>query len=143
MARVLVIDDDQSVRLAIEALLRHQEFAVVLANSGQLGSNILETTRFDVVMVDIFMPGMDGLETIKAFRKRAPTTPIVAMSGFRFCSSHMVAAPDFLGMAIKLGAAYCLRKPFRPEQLMTAINACLAESRSVLEPRERDTGTNG
>src|ERR1700682_2363089 len=118
MTRVLVIDDDQSVRMAIESLLRHQDCAVVLANSGQLASNILETTQFDVVMVDIFMPGMDGLETIKAFRKRAPTTPIVAMSGFRFCSSRVVLAPDFLGMAIKLGAACCLRKPFRPEQLM-------------------------
>jgi DNA-binding response OmpR family regulator len=143
MARVLVIDDDQSVRTAIEALLRYQEFAVVLANSGQLGSNILETAQFDVVMVDIFMPGMDGLETIKAFRKRAPATPIIAMSGFRFCSSHVALAPDFLGMAIKLGAARCLRKPFRPEQLMAAVNACLAESHSTPASRELDTGTNG
>jgi CheY-like chemotaxis protein len=78
-------------------------------------------------MIDIFMPGMDGLETIKGFRERAPTVPIVAMSGFRFRNSCMAPAPDFLGMAAKLGATYCLQKPFGPQQLMTAITTCLGE----------------
>jgi CheY-like chemotaxis protein len=78
-------------------------------------------------MVDIFMPGMDGLETIRGFRERAPTVPIVAMSGFRFRNSCTAPAPDFLGMAIKLGATYCLQKPFGPQQLMAAITACLGE----------------
>jgi len=128
MTRVLVVDDDDSVRMAVETLLQHQDIAVVLADSGHAGEALLETSRFDVVMVDIFMPGMDGLETIKAFRKKAPETPIIAMSGFRFCSSHVSPAPDFLTMAIRLGAAQCLRKPFRPQQLMAAINACLTET---------------
>lgn len=127
MPRVLVIDDDKSVRMAIEALLRHQDWVAVLAESGPLGVRTFEASHFDVVMVDIFMPGMDGLETIKGFCKRAPTVPIIAMSGFRFRNSSTAPAPDFLGMAAKLGATYCLQKPFGPEQLMTAINACLGE----------------
>ena len=127
MARVLVIDDDKSVCAAIEALLRYQDCIAILAESGSVGARTFEDSQFDLVMVDIFMPGMDGLETIKGFRERAPTVPIVAMSGFRFRNSCMAPAPDFLGMAIKLGATYCLQKPFGPQQLMAAITACLGE----------------
>ena len=126
MTRVLVIDDDKSVCVAIETLLRRQDCVAVVADSGELGAEAFEASNFDVVMVDIFMPGMDGLETIKGFRQRAPTVPIVAMSGFRFRSS-IAPAPDFLGMATKLGATCCLRKPFGPQQLMAAINVCLGD----------------
>ena len=127
MTRVLVIDDDQSVRSAIEALLRRQDCVTVLAESARVGIKTFEASHFDLVMVDIFMPGMNGLDTIKGFRERAPTVPIVAMSGFRFRNSPMAAAPDFLEMASKLGATYCLQKPFGPQQLMAAVNACLGE----------------
>jgi CheY-like chemotaxis protein len=95
----------------------------VLADTGQLGVQAFESASFDAVMVDIFMPGMDGLETIKGFRERAPMVPIVAMSGFKFRDS-LAPAPDFLAMAAKLGATYCLRKPFGVQQLMSAIKAC-------------------
>ena len=127
MTRVLVIDDDKSVCAAIETLLRHYDCLAILANNGHLGAKTFEASHFDLVMVDIFMPGMDGLETIKGFRERAPTVPVVAMSGFRFRNSPIAPAPDFLGMAAKLGATYCLQKPFGPNQLLAAINACLGE----------------
>jgi CheY-like chemotaxis protein len=125
MTRVLVIDDDQSVCTAIETLLLHQDCDAVLADSGHLDAKIFEASNFDVVMVDIFMPGMDGLQTIKGLRERAPMVPIVAMSGYRFRSSR-TPAPDFLAMATKLGATCCLHKPFGPQQLIAAINVCLA-----------------
>jgi DNA-binding response OmpR family regulator len=130
MARVLVIDDDKSVCAAIETLLRHEDCVAILAESGSVGAKTFEDSQFDLVMVDIFMPGMDGLATIKGFRERAPTVPIVAMSGFRFRNSGAAPAPDFLGMAIELGATYCLQKPFGPQQLMAAITACLGEGPS-------------
>lgn len=103
MTRVLVIDDDKSVCAAIETLLSYHHCEVVLADSGHVGNTIFEASGFDVVMVDIFMPGMDGLETIKGFRERAPSVPVVAMSGFRFRSS-ITPTPDFLGMTAELGA---------------------------------------
>ncbi len=126
MTRILVIDDDESVCLAIERLLRQHDHVAVLANSSRLGVEAFDVSIFDMVMVDIFMPEMDGLETIKDFRNRAPTLPIVAMSGFRFRNT-MAPTPDFLGMAAELGATYCLRKPFGSHQLMAAVNACLGE----------------
>jgi len=125
MTRVLVIDDDKSICMSIEMWLRHQGCAATLANSGRLGVETFETHPFDLVLVDIFMPGMDGIETIKRFRLHAPRVPIIAMSGFTFRNSSSASAPDFLGMASRLGASRCLRKPFGPHQLKVAIKACL------------------
>ena len=124
MRRVLVIDDDKFIGIAIETSLHRQDCEVVMADSGRVGAETFEASDFDVVMVDIFMPGIDGLEIIKNLRRRAPSVPIVAMSGYRFRNS-INAAPDFLEMAVKLGATYGLRKPFGPRQLSVAINACL------------------
>jgi CheY-like chemotaxis protein len=125
MRRILVIDDDESVRAAIEASLRRQGCAVVLAESADHGAEAFEASDFDMVMVDIFMPGMDGLEAIKHLRERAPTIPIVAMSGYRYRSSTS-PGPDFLEMSVKLGASYRLSKPFGHDQLKAAIEAGLA-----------------
>ena len=136
MTRVLVIDDDRSVGAAIQMMLARQDCDSVVAQDAQAGVQAFESSKFDVVIVDIFMPGLDGLETIKGIRERAPTVPIVAMSGFKFRNS-MASAPDFLGMAAKLGATFCLRKPFAPQQLMAAINSCLDSSLSI----DRSAGT--
>ena len=138
MTRVLVIDDDCSVGAAIQMMLARQDCYTVVAPDAKVGIQAFEASKFDVVMVDIFMPGLDGLETIKAIRKRVPTASIVAMSGFKFRNS-MVSAPDFLGMAAKLGATSCLRKPFTPQQLMAAINSCLHPALFIdisAEPKE-------
>jgi CheY-like chemotaxis protein len=124
MPRVLIIDDDDSVCIAIKAVLLKHDCVAVVADRGQLGLWLFSESHFDVVMVDIFMPGMDGLEAIKGFRKLAPRVPIIAMSGF---TSHGSPAPvpDFLGIAATLGATYCLQKPFTISQLITAVNASL------------------
>src|SRR5918996_3355506 len=77
-----------------------------------------------ILVVDIFMPGMDGLETIRLFNNHAPEVPVIAISGFMFRDSGK-PAPNFLSMATKLGAAYSLAKPFRPKDLMQAVACCL------------------
>ncbi len=122
--RILVIDDDCSVGAAIESLLNRQGCEVVLAESGRLGVRAFEASNFDAVMIDIFMPEMNGLETIKSFRFRAPSMPIIAMSGFKLHDSRGTV-PDFLAMAAALGATCCLRKPFGSQQLMAAVHAHL------------------
>lgn len=124
MTRILVIDDDLCVGVAIQTLLRHRGYDVVLAQSGHAGTEAFRASDFDAVMVDIFMPGMDGLETVTSIRQMAASVPIVAMSGFRFCDST-AGFPDFLDIATKLGATACLRKPFGPGQLSAAVACCL------------------
>lgn len=119
--RILVIDDDESVLAAIQAMLSRRGCEVVPVESGPRGLEAFETSRFDAALVDLFMPEVDGLKIIKMFRQRAPSLPIIAMSGFRLRHS-MGPSLDFFGMATALGATSCLRKPFEPRQLMAAIN---------------------
>jgi CheY-like chemotaxis protein len=130
MSRVLVVDDDKAVRNAIKTVLEHQGYDVVLAEDGRSGIAAVQENSFDVVIVDIFMPGMDGLETIRAFNKHAPTVPVIAISGFLFRHSAQ-PAPDFLTMATKLGAAYSLPKPFRPKDLLRVVETCLTDQQAM------------
>src|SRR5204863_8232722 len=127
MPRVLVVDDDPMVGATIEVLLQRQGFDVTLTDGGETGLAALESQAFDVMLVDIFMPHMRGFESIRIFHERAPSTPLIAMSGYAFANVD-APAPDFLRMALELGASRCLRKPFAPAVLIALINECLQES---------------
>ena len=76
------------------------------------------------MIVDIFMPHMRGFESIRIFHERAPTIPLIAMSGYAFAKLDS-PAPDFLRMALELGAARCLRKPFTPGALSLSLTNVL------------------
>jgi CheY-like chemotaxis protein len=128
MARVLVVDDDPMVCMAIEVYLERHDFQVTVAGGGEAGLRALEEGRFDLMIVDIFMPHMRGFESIRIFHERAPAIPLIAMSGYAFANLN-TPAPDFLRMALELGASRCLRKPFTPASLLAVINECLAEAR--------------
>ena len=81
MARILVVDDDQSVRLLLRAVLERRGYSVVEAENGKEGLQALSGEPTDVVITDIQMPGMDGLEMILELRGTLPTARIIAMSG--------------------------------------------------------------
>ncbi len=100
---------------------------VVVANDGGKGLELFEAGHFDLLIVDIFMPGMDGFETMISVRRLRPETPIIVISG-HFVRPADVEAPDFLGMAERLGAVRSLQKPFRPRELLAAVADCLARS---------------
>src|ERR1700704_1946210 len=100
--RVLVVDDDPLVGGTIEVCLQRQGFDVTVVDGGDAGMRALETSTFDVMLVDVFMPHMRGYESIRIFHERAPAIPLIAMSGYAFANLDS-PAPDFL-----LGAARCL-----------------------------------
>jgi DNA-binding NtrC family response regulator len=127
MMRALVIDDDANVGAAIQAILLRHEYETVLAARAHAGIHALQASKFDVVIVDMFMPGMSGLDTIMIIRKKVPGIPIVAMTGFRFRPAKDPAM-DFLTLAAQRGATSSLRKPFAPQQLLDAINSSLANT---------------
>jgi CheY-like chemotaxis protein len=118
--RVLVIDDQQYVRAAISIALRSAGFEVVAVESGPLGLSALEDSRFDLAIVDIYMPKMDGLQFIKAMRERMPNLPVIAMSGVMFRTSGRNVL-DILPMAPGLSGVSFLQKPFKPKELLQAI----------------------
>jgi CheY-like chemotaxis protein len=129
MPHILVVDDDPMVCMAIEVYLERHNFQVTIADGGEAGLRALEDGKFDLMIVDIFMPHMRGFESIRIFHERAPTVPLIAMSGYAFANLNS-PAPDFLRMTLELGASRCLRKPFTPVALLTVINECLSEVRS-------------
>jgi CheY-like chemotaxis protein len=128
MMRVLVVDDDPMVCMAIEVYLERHNFHVTVADGGEAGLKAIDGGAFDVMIVDIFMPHMRGFESIRIFHERAPFIPLIAMSGYAFANLN-TPAPDFLRMALELGASRCLRKPFTPAALLAVINECLSEAR--------------
>jgi CheY-like chemotaxis protein len=125
MKRILVVDDDTLVSKSISLTLERHGFETVLADGGISGLQALEDGRFDVMIVDIFMPQMRGFESVRTFHQRAPHVPLIAISGYAF-AQFSSPAPDFLRMAIELGASRCLRKPFTPAALIAVVGECLA-----------------
>ncbi|WP_334495503.1 response regulator [Bradyrhizobium sp. AZCC 1678] len=125
MARILVVDDDIAVQMTIRLLLERAGHSVVTADDGRKGLALCQTGDFDLLFLDIFMPGMDGFETMRMVRQQQPQLPIIVISG-RPVSSEADTAPDFLTMATKLGAVSSLQKPFRPADLLAAVTGCLA-----------------
>jgi CheY-like chemotaxis protein len=124
MDRILVVDDEKSVREALAALLRHEGYRVVVAENGHVAVEAIEAFTFDFIIVDIFMPEMNGLETIKIFRESSSSVPIIAMSGYAAGSGFV--DNDFFHTAMEFGATCCLRKPFVREQLLDAVAFCRA-----------------
>lgn len=124
MANILIVDDDPAVQITIRLLLERAGHHVTVAGDGRQGLAVFEANGFDLLLLDIFMPGMDGLETMRHIRMLQPAIPIIVISG-RSITPDVYAEPDFLKMATKLGAVASLQKPFRPDALLAAVNGCL------------------
>ena len=122
LAKILVVDDDTAAQTTIRLLLERAGHSVVVAGDGRKGLAIFETGEFDLLFLDIFMPGMDGLETMRLVHQQQPLIPIIVISGNPVASG---AGPDFLTMATKLGAVRSLQKPFKPAALLAAVTSSL------------------
>ena len=133
VASILVIDDDRAVLSTVKLLLERALHAVEAVDNSQAGLRLLETRRFDLLIVDIFMPGMDGFETMRHVHQSRPEMPVIVMSGQQFCSASE-RGQDFLHMATKLGAVSSLQKPFRPHELLAAVAESLSDSLQASRP---------
>lgn len=120
MTRVLVIDDDPLVRATLRAILDAAGFEVVLASDGLDGLAEFKRRRADLVITDIVMPDMEGIETIRQLRAHEPPVPILAISG-----GGRGVPLDYLRMAQQLGATASLSKPFEADEFLAAVDCCL------------------
>jgi len=125
MRRVLVIDDKPYVRATILSVLRPAGFEIVAADDGKTGLRKFEAFSFDLAIVDLYMPGIDGVKVIKEMRDRAPDFPIVAMSGVLLGRSQRTAL-DIFPKVPGLTEIVCLKKPFRSSELLSAVESALA-----------------
>ncbi|MBI5322587.1 response regulator [Bradyrhizobium sp.] len=133
MANILVVVDDNLVQATLRFLLEGAGHHVVAVNDGRNGLDQAEAGDFDLLFLDIFMPGMDGFETMRKLRQQQPSIPIVAISG-RPIPSDSADGPDFLALATKLGATRSLQKPFRPNVLLATVAACLEAANRPSSP---------
>ena len=111
--RVLVIEDNDGLRDYLRVALETQEYEVLTARDGQEALGYLNGHPVDVVLTDIFMPEMDGIEIIAALRKQFPGIRVIAMSGR--------PGVDYLSVARELGVTRTLRKPFELSELVAAL----------------------
>ncbi len=120
MAKILVIDDDKMVRVAATKLLRRAGHEVWTAENGRVGVKSLENQPVDLVITDLIMPEMEGIETTKTIRGCYPNLPIIAMSG-----GGRTKNTDYLNIIEKLGADATLAKPFSMKQLLDTVSTLL------------------
>lgn len=124
MADILLIDDDDSVRRVLRRLLEREGHEVRDAADGAAGLRLLGERRPDVVLTDVYMPEMDGIELLMGIQEAEPELPVIVVSGGGFASADFV-----LEDAAQLGADAILSKPFERAVVLDTI-------RRVLEDRE-------
>ncbi len=129
MARVLIIDDDVTLRQALTKHLEHVGHEVRQAADGDAGIRAYQRHAADLVIVDIFMPGQGGLQTIGRLRREWPAVKIVAMSGVK-----SAGAIDVEGHAVALGADRFIPKPFESATLVALVDMLLGEQGASSTP---------
>lgn len=112
--RVLVIEDNADLRDYLRVALESQGHEVRTADNGRSALPYLEGHQVDVVVTDIYMPEMDGIETVAMLQQRFPEVRVIAMSGKP--ASHVPVMEE-------LGAARVLKKPFTMDELFEALEA--------------------
>ncbi|HTP85466.1 MAG TPA: response regulator [Bryobacteraceae bacterium] len=120
MAKILVIDDSVAVVELMERILSEDEHEVFTASSGKDGEAILSSHPLDLVITDIYMPDVDGLELIRMARRVKPGLRILAMSS-------ATGKYAILPVAKALGASGTLMKPFSRGELKDAVRTCLRQ----------------
>jgi len=120
MSHILVIDDEPSVCRVIEAVLTAAGYTVTTAHDGRAGLEAAGQQDFSAAIVDLCMPNLNGIDTIRELRTLAPDMRLIAMSGL-MSASEGNTAPDFLGMAVNLAGVPKLAKPFRRIELLDVV----------------------
>lgn len=123
MTRILVIEDEDMVRMTIKQILEKAGHEVDVASNGKHGLERQEANPADIVVTDIIMPEMDGVETTIELRSRFPQTKIIAISG-----GGRVHNLSFLEHAQQMGADVILPKPFTRDELLGAIAMTFEEA---------------
>jgi DNA-binding NtrC family response regulator len=119
MAQVLIIDDHDSMREGLELLLRRRGHQTVSAASGKAGLDLLADTYADLVITDLKMARMDGLEVLREVKTRSPDTEVLVITGYGTVEKAVEA--------MKLGAADFITKPFSSEEFGVKVDRLLAQ----------------
>jgi CheY-like chemotaxis protein len=125
MKKILLIDDDDLSRGAVHKMLERAGYVVHSTGDGRGALDRYRGEPADLVITDLIMPDIDGLEIIQQLRRISPTVRVLAISG-----GGRVDAEEYLSVARKFGAVEVLSKPFTGQELKKAVEAALGEPAS-------------
>jgi DNA-binding NtrC family response regulator len=121
--RILIVDDDPGQRSLLNTFLRTQGFETVMADSGQQALETLRTGKFDMMISDVRMPGLSGLETLRLARKEHATLPVLLVTAFTDVRDAVAAMRD--------GAVNYLAKPIDLDELLASVRQAVGISESA------------
>ncbi len=127
MSKILVIDDERSIRNTLKDILEYEKYEVDLAEDGSKGLEMVKQTEYDIILCDIKMPGMDGIEVLEQLNAVAPDSPVVMISGH----GNIDTAVD----SIKKGAYDFIEKPLDLNRLLITIRNAMDKSTLVNETK--------
>ena len=123
-ATILIIDDDPLLRAIAGEMLMSAGYTVLEAEDGVAGQATLDVAPIDLIITDMLMPEMDGVESIMAIRRKRPSTPVIAISA----GSRHQPSGDLLRLAAALGANATLSKPLKRGELLALVERLLAQA---------------
>jgi len=116
-AKIFIIDDEESIRDSCSQVLTKDGYSVRTAADGREAVNILNESRFDIILLDLKLPGIPGIKILKKITNSTPEVPVIIITGFASIESAV--------NTIKQGAFDYLAKPFSPEELRTIVKKAL------------------
>lgn len=121
---VLIVDDEAAIRRAVQGVLQDDGFLTIQVESGEDALRVVAERQPDLVLLDIWMSGLDGIETLRILRERWPQLPVVMMSGHASIATAIEAT--------RIGAADFIEKPIDLDRLLAAVRAVLRQHSSEL-----------
>lgn len=122
MKRIAVVDDDSEVRAVLVAILLEEGYEVLEASNGIEAMQLVRSHPIELMILDMLMPEMDGLETISALGKASVQMKIIAITG-----GGRISPENYLQMAKAMGANRTITKPFHYEEIADSVKELLAE----------------
>jgi DNA-binding NtrC family response regulator len=126
--RVLIVDDEEVLRDVLDAVLRREGFDIITAASGEEALSVLDGDDVDLVILDVMLPGISGIDTLRAIRISNPALPVIVITAF--------SSIDGAIEAMKQGAFHYIPKPFKNEEVVLTVNKAL-EQRRLSRENER------
>lgn len=122
--KVLVVDDNENIRDLAKAILQAEEYEVIAAADGIAALEAIRTDPCDILVTDMEMPWIDGIELIQMIKADRPRMPVVLMTG------KVLTEPEMMDLMSSRGADFVLQKPFGVDALVDAVASVLTSARS-------------
>ena len=117
--RILAIDDEPNIRLLIQNEFQLEGFEVTIAKDGEEGLALFDQQTFDIVLLDIKLPRMSGIEVLRRLKRKAPLTEVFMITGYGDIKTAVES--------LKLGAREYITKPFKLDELITLVKELIPD----------------